>query len=90
MVRKKGFYFLRFYKAKHRDRVDEAIRRAALEGIICVGDHRDAPGAAARGKLAVFCREDQREAEALFFQHYTWVREERRRARLAPFGAGRT
>lgn len=70
-----GHYLLRYYKAHHRGRVDQAVTRAQIQDAIRIIDGGDA----AAGKIAVYCKSCTPEAESLFFQHYTLAKQEEHR-----------
>jgi hypothetical protein len=70
----RGYYFLRYYKAAHRDRVLRVIQQAQIERAIKIEDTVER----VPGKIGLFCRCDMRDAESLFFQHYSLVKQAER------------
>lgn len=75
----KGYYLLRNYKASHRERLDRAIRMAGLVDAICIHTVAYGEGDVLPDKIAVHCKKDRRDAEALFFQFYQIAKAEERR-----------
>ena len=75
----RGYYFLRYYKAAHRDRILRVIQQAQIERAIKIEDTVER----VPGKIGLFCRCDMRDAESLFFQHYSLVKQDERSRRAA-------
>lgn len=73
------FVFLRNYKRRHRDRIGEAISRAALgQHILVVNAAFDDCGRRLPQKVSVYATNT--EVAALFFQHYVRLKAEQQRS----------